>query len=135
MDDSSRLIASAVERLIAAGTRQRGAVAKRLEWPITDVLALHHVVSGTEHAPSDLAKALLLSPSGTTAAIDRLTRAGLISRTRGSGKPRVRLTATEAGRELSARTLGPMRQGVADLVEDLPRSHRVLVEQFLARLA
>jgi DNA-binding MarR family transcriptional regulator len=135
MDDRSRLIASAVERLIAAGIRQHGALAKRLESPATDILALHHIVRGTETAPGDLARALLLSPSGTTAVIDRLSRAGLISRNRGLGGQRVALTATDAGRALHARDLALLRHDVGHLVGDLPRANRVLLEQFLTRLA
>jgi DNA-binding MarR family transcriptional regulator len=134
-DDVSRLIASAVGRLIAAGIRQSGALARRLEATTTDVLALHHVVTATESAPGDLARALLLSPSGTTALIDRLRHAGLISRAPGSGTRRVVLTATDAGRELHAQALAPLRHDVERLIEDLPRSHRVLVEQFLMRVA
>jgi DNA-binding MarR family transcriptional regulator len=135
MDDPSRLIASAVERLIAAGIRQRGALAKRLHSPATDVLALHHVVMAAESAPGDLARALLLSPSGATAVADRRSRAGLISRAQGPGKQRVVLKATGAGRELHARALAPLSHGISHLIEDLPRGHRVVLEQFMARLA
>ena len=131
----TRLIASAIGRLIAAGIRQRGALAKRLDAATTDVLALHHVVTATQSAPGDLARALLVSPSGATAVIDRLSRAGLISRTQGSGKRRVVLTATDAGRELHAQALAPLSQDVEHLIEDLPRSHRMLLEQFLTRVA
>jgi DNA-binding MarR family transcriptional regulator len=135
MDDPSRLIAAATERLIAAGFRQRAALAQRLETTTTDVLALRHVVTGAASAPSDLSRALLLSPSGATAVIGRLTRAGLISRARGSGRARVVLTATDAGRELYAEALAPLRHGLRGLLEDLPRSDRVVLEQFLTRLA
>jgi DNA-binding MarR family transcriptional regulator len=135
MDDPSGLIASATERLIAAGIRQRAALARRLASTTTDVLALHQVVTRAETAPGDLARALLLSPSGATAVIDRLTRAGLISRGRGSGRRRVVLTATDAGRELHAQALVPLREGLRPLVEEVPRSHRVILEQFLPRLA
>jgi DNA-binding MarR family transcriptional regulator len=135
MDDRSRLIASAVERLIVAGIRQRGALAKRLASTTTDVLALQHVATGGDCAPGDLARALLLSPSGATAAIDRLTRAGLIARARGSGKRRVVLKPTDAGRELHAQALAPLSHDLRHLIEDLPRSDRLLLEQFLARLA
>jgi DNA-binding MarR family transcriptional regulator len=135
MDDPSHLIVSALERLIAARIRQHGALAKRLASPTTDVLALHYVVSAPGSAPGDLARALLLSPSGATAVIDRLSRAGLVSRATGSGKQRVALTATDAGRELHARTLAPLSHDVAHLIEDLPRSHRVLLEELLTRLA
>ena len=40
-DDSSRLITSALDRLIASGIRERAALAKRLDTPVADVLALH----------------------------------------------------------------------------------------------
>jgi len=135
MDDPSRLIASALGRLIAAGIRQRGALAKRLETTTTDVLALHHVVTATETAPSHLARAILLSPSGATAVIDRLSRNGLISRARGLGNQRVVLTATGAGRELYAQALAPLSHDLARLIEDLPRSQRVLLERVLTRVA
>ncbi|HEY4824297.1 MAG TPA: MarR family transcriptional regulator, partial [Solirubrobacteraceae bacterium] len=97
-----------MDRLVAAGIRQRGALAISLESTTTDVLALDHVVTRAGSAPSDLARALLLSPSGATAVIERLTRAGLISRGPGSGKQRVVLSATDAGRELHARALAPL---------------------------
>jgi len=135
MDDSSHLIASAVERLIAAGIRLHGALAKRLESTPTDVLALQYVVRQTESAPGDLARALLLSPSGATATIDRLSRAGLISRAPGSGKQRVVLEATDTGRELHARALAPLSHGIGPLIEGVPRSQRALLEQLLTRLA
>jgi DNA-binding MarR family transcriptional regulator len=135
MDDRAHVIASAVDRLIAAGLRQRGALAKGLEWAATDVLALHHVVTGPECAPGTLARALMLSPSGATAVIGRLSRAGLVTRTRGPGRPRVALKATDAGRELHAEKFPAWSETVRPLIEDMPGSHRVLVEQFLTRLA
>jgi DNA-binding MarR family transcriptional regulator len=135
MDDPSRLIAFAVERLVAEGIRQRAALAKHLASTTTDVLALHYVVTGTDSAPGDLARALLLSPSGATAVIDRLSRAGLIIRAPGSGRHRVALTATEAGRELHSRALAPLSDDIRHLIEDLPRSQRVLLGKLLTRLA
>jgi DNA-binding MarR family transcriptional regulator len=135
MIEPAGLITSAVERLIAARMRQQVALAKRLDSPTTDVLALHHVVTGTECAPGELARALRLSPSGATAVIDRLSRAGLISRAPGSGRQRVALKATDAGRELHANVLARLSHDVGQLIEDLPRSHRIVLEQFLTRLA
>lgn len=135
MDDPARLLASAVDRLVAAGIRQRGALAKRLDSTTTDVLALHYVVRAAESAPGDLARALLLSPSGATAVIDRLSGAGLVSRTPGTGRRRVVLRATEAGRELHAGGLASLNHDVGRLIEGLPRGHRVLLERFLTRLA
>jgi len=135
MHDHSRLIDSAVGRLIAAGIRQRGALAKRLEATTTDILALDHVVTAADSSPGDLARALLLSPSGATAVIDRLSRAGLISRDRGSGKQRVVLKATDAGGELHAQALAPLGHDVDRLVDELAPGDRVLIERFMTRLA
>lgn len=135
MDDSTPLITSALGRLIAAGVRQRGALARRLLTPASDVLALHYVVTTTDTAPGQLARALLLTPSGGTAVIDRLSRAGLISRAQGAGRHRVVLTATDAGRELHSRALVPLSDDVERLIAHLTRSDRMLLEQFLTRVA
>jgi DNA-binding MarR family transcriptional regulator len=135
MDDSSRLIASAVGRLIAAGIRQRGALARRLGATTTDVLALHHVAAAGESAPSELARALLVSPSGATAVIDRLSRAGLITRAPRTGRRRVVLDTTYAGRELATRALAPTTQDIGTIVRDLPRCDRLILERCLTQLA
>jgi DNA-binding MarR family transcriptional regulator len=135
MDNPHALIDSALARLIAAGIRQHGALAKRLRTTPTDVLALHYVVTASDTAPARLARALLVTPSGATAVINRLSRAGLISRAPGPGTQRVALKPTHAGRELYGRALAPLNDDVQRLVEGLPRSDRVLLEQFLTRLA
>ena len=135
MDDSSRLMVFALARLAAAHTRQHGALARRLTTTSTDVLALHYVVTATDTAPGQLASALVLSPSGASAVINRLSRAGLITRARRAGRHRVALNATDAGRELHTRTLGPSSDDLERLVADLPRGDRMLLEQFLTRVA
>ena len=135
MDDSSPLIASALGRLIAAGIRQRAALAKCLRMTSTEVLALHYVATATRTSPGRLARALLVSPSGTTGVIDGLSRAGLISRVPGPGTQRVALVATDAGRGLHAQALAPFSDAVGRLIDDIPRSDRALLEQFLARVA
>src|SRR5690349_2814102 len=133
--DDTRLIASAGGRLIAAGIRQRAAVAQRLGLATTDVLALDHVVTAPGTAPSHLARALLVSPSGTTAVIDRLTNAGLVTRVAAPGRHRVGLEATDAGREVHAHTLAPLSPDLERLVEELPRRDRRLATELLTRMA
>jgi DNA-binding MarR family transcriptional regulator len=135
MDDAPRLIASALERLTAAGIRQHAALAKRLQATSTDVLALQYVVTATDTAPAQLARALLVSPSGAKAVIDRLSRAGLINRTPGPGSQRVALKPTDAGRKLHTPALAPLNHDVERLVAELPRTDRMLLEQFLTRVA
>ena len=43
--------------------------------------------------------------------------------------------ATHAGGALYAKALVPLTNDFERLIEDLPRSHRVLLEQFLTRVA
>lgn len=132
--DDARLIASAVGRLIAAGIRQRGALAQRLGVTMTEVLALDYVVSAPGSAPGHLARTLLVSPSGATAVIDRLSRAGLITRVPASGRQRVALEATDVGRRVHAQVLAVSR-GVERVVEDLARRDRLVLEQVLTLVA
>ncbi len=65
----------------------------------TDVLALRYVVTAPGTALGHLVRVLLVSPSGATAAIDRLRRGGLITRIPGTGSHRIGLEATDVGRE------------------------------------
>lgn len=133
--DDPRLVASAVARLLAAGVRQRAALAYHLDAAMTDVLALDHVVTAPGTPPGELAEALLVSPSGATAVIDRLSHAGLIMRTQGAGRHRVALVATDAGRALHGQSLAPLRGDVEALIGHLARTERAVLEQFLTLLA
>ena len=86
------------------------------------------MIAATATAPGQLARALLVSPSGATSVIDRLGRAGLISRVPRSGTHRVALVATDAGRELHAQALTPLSDAVGRVIEGLPRSDRMLLQ-------
>jgi DNA-binding MarR family transcriptional regulator len=133
--DDAHLIASAGGRLIAAGIRQRGALAQCLGLATTDVVALDHVVTAPGTAPSHLARVLLVSPSGATGVIDRLDNAGLITRVAVAGRHRVGLEATDAGREVHAQALAPLSPDLESLVQELSRRNRLVFAELLTRIA
>jgi DNA-binding MarR family transcriptional regulator len=135
-DDPSRLIRAAVERLVAASVRQRAAIAGTLGLMRVDLLALHHIGRRADMTPGELAQVLLLSSGGTTAAIDRLSRAGLVVRGAGTGgRRRVLLRITADGRAVTDAPLAPLIDEVAALTAELAPAERATIERFLARLA
>jgi DNA-binding MarR family transcriptional regulator len=102
----------------------------------TDLLALHHVGRRDDITPGELADVLLLSSGGTTAVIDRLSSAGLITRSAGGGsRRRVLLRITADGRAVAQRPLAPMVADVRAVTAELSTAERAGVERFLARLA
>lgn len=135
-DDPTQLIRATVDRLVAASARQRSAYAATLGLMRTDLLALHHIDRRDDITPAELAHVLLLSSGGTTAVIDRLARAGFVTRSSGSGgRRRVLLRITPEGRAVMAGPVAAMGADVGALVNELSASERESVERFLARLA
>ena len=135
-DDSSALIHAAVDRLVAAVERQRVALARTVGLLRTDLPALHHVSRRDDMTPTELAEMLMLSSGGTTAAIDRLERARLVTRSPGpSGRRRVFVRVTPEGRSLSTGSRAPLAADVAQLSVMLPSAERAGIEGFLVRLA
>ncbi|MFC4018847.1 MarR family transcriptional regulator [Micromonospora sp. GCM10011542] len=78
------------------------AAAARLGLNRTDLRALDLVLAnGGPMSAGELTTALKLSPAATTTVIDRLERAGLVSRTRDAeNRRRVLVTATDAARTI-----------------------------------
>jgi DNA-binding MarR family transcriptional regulator len=132
-DCPGRLIDVTTQRLVADATRQRAARAALLGLTATDLLAVHHIGRRQDLTPGELARLLALSSGGTTAVIDRLRRAGLVTRTTASGGRRRVLLALTADARARATA-----QPVADLdalAAELSQADRAIVERFLARLA
>lgn len=85
------------------------AAAARLGLNRTDLRCLDIVLGDGPLPAGQLSAALKLSPAATTTAIDRLERAGLVSRTRDPGNRRVVLVApTEAARTAEAELFTPV---------------------------
>jgi DNA-binding MarR family transcriptional regulator len=67
----------------------------------------------------DLAAAILLSPSGLSRRVDRLERAGLVTRTRGERDARnVEASLTPAGKRLLRRLLATHLEGIRERFTD-----------------
>ena len=84
----------------------------------------------------DLAEALGVNPSSATRLLDRLSRGGLIRRTRLRADRRaVRVALSPAGRELVAEVTQRRRQEVERLLEALPAEQHQLVVTALHAIA
>jgi DNA-binding MarR family transcriptional regulator len=78
--DPALSIRAALNRKALADARHRAALARRLGLTETEVLAVQHLARAGELAPGQLATQLQLSSGGTAAVIQRLKRAGHITR-------------------------------------------------------
>ena len=78
--DHPALIRAALLRKALADARQRAAHARRMGLTHNEVLALQHLARAGELTPGQLAALLQLSSGGTAALLQRLQRAGHISR-------------------------------------------------------
>lgn len=135
-EDPGALIRAAVERLVLAASRASAATAALMDLSATELRALHHVGQAGELSPAGLSEALLLSPSGTTGVIKRLTAADLLLRSPGPGNQRhVRLHLTVEAERALAPFAAPLRRELDALARALPAAERAGLEELLARLA
>jgi DNA-binding MarR family transcriptional regulator len=135
-DDVQTRIRSALHRKSLADARQRAALARRLGLTDTEVLAVQHLARAGELTPGQLGSLLQLSSGGTTGLIQRLQRAGHVSR---HAHPRdrrsavVRLTPTIANWATDA--WAPFVADIDALVSDLADPEREVIRRFLAAAA
>jgi DNA-binding IclR family transcriptional regulator len=73
-------VVQALHRFGLERERLRTALARRLAIPVTDLDALEHLESAGPQSQRELAQRLLLSSGAVTFLVDRLERAGLVSR-------------------------------------------------------
>jgi DNA-binding MarR family transcriptional regulator len=123
------------------------AAARRLGINRTDLRCLDIVLGGGPYSAGDLAAHLRLSPAATTTVIDRLERAGLVSRTRdATNRRRVRVSATAAAlavdREIyrpvgvaGMKALGRFTETQLGTILEFLRAARTVQEDHAARLA
>src|SRR3954447_6768531 len=78
--DAPTAIRAALHRKALADARQRAALARRLGLTDSEVLAVQHLARAGELTPGQLGALLQLSSGGTTGLIQRLQRAGHVSR-------------------------------------------------------
>ncbi len=99
----------------------------------TDMTALHLIMSArSPMTPGALAKALNLSASATTSVLDRLERAGHVSRDRSQDdRRRVELRVLATAAALTATFFQPLAREYTATWEDLSPADRQAVARFL----
>jgi DNA-binding MarR family transcriptional regulator len=106
----------------------------------TDLNALAVILDATRHGEpvtaGQLGARLNLSSPATSALLDRLGRAELVTRLRSStDRRKVELHLTDAAARVGEALLAPLARRVADVVEALEPAGRVLVARFLRDVA
>lgn len=109
------------------------AAAARLGLNRTDLRAMDLVLAnGGPLSAGDLASALKLSPAATTTVIDRLERAGLVSRTRDAeNRRRVLVTATDAARTIEQDIYFPVGAAGAQALGRYDKNQLATILDFL----
>jgi len=134
--DPATPIRAALHRKSLADARQRAALARRLGLTDSEVLAVQHVARAGELTPGQLGSLLQLSSGGTTGLIQRLQRAGLVSRHAHPHDRRsavVRLTPGIAVR--AAEAWAPSIAELDGLASELSEGDREVVQRFLEAAA
>jgi DNA-binding MarR family transcriptional regulator len=130
--DSPTLIRAALHRKALADARQRAALARRLELTDSEVLAIQHLARAGELTPGQLGALLQLSSGGTTGLIQRLQRAGHVSR---HANPRDKRSAvvrlTHAIASWAAEAWAPFVAELDAIAASLPQRDHEVVRRYL----
>jgi DNA-binding MarR family transcriptional regulator len=125
-------VRAALHRKALADARQRSALARRLGLTDSEVLAVQHLARSGELTPGQLGALLQLSSGGTTGLIQRLQRAGHVSRHANPRDKRsavVRLTPAIAA--WAADAWAPFVAEIDALASELSEPERESVRRFL----
>jgi DNA-binding MarR family transcriptional regulator len=132
----SQSIRAALNRKALADVRHRAALARLLGLTDNDVLAILHLARAGQLTPGQLGELLRLTTGGTAALVQRLERAGHVTRAphpRDGRSTVLRLTAS-AEREAGA-AFAPLVARLDALSGELAPDERRVVERFIARVA
>lgn len=125
-------IRGALHRKALADARQRAALARRLGLTDSEVLAVQHLARAGELTPGQLGSLLQLSSGGTTGLVQRLERAGHVSRRahpRDGRSTVVRLTPAIAAWATEA--WAPFVAELEALAATLPEREQEVVRAFI----
>jgi DNA-binding MarR family transcriptional regulator len=124
--------------------RLNGQAGDAMDQAVTEFLGIHRTdtrlldvlqMAGRMSA-GQLAKAGHLSPGAVTAALDRLERAGYVSRLRdGNDRRRVLVEVTDRLQELTGQLYGPLAASGDALLRDLPEEHLTLMRDVMREAA
>jgi DNA-binding MarR family transcriptional regulator len=134
--ESSPLIRAALLRKALADAAQRAALARRLGLTGTEVLAVQHLARAGELTPGQLRARLQLSSGGMTGLIQRMQRAGHLTR---DSHPRDARSAvlrlTPDIQTWAAETCAPLVAEIDTLVQELSLNAAEAVRRFLESVA
>ena len=135
-EGSNEAIAGALRRLDLAAVRHRVVLARSLGLSELELLAIEHVERAGALSPGELHELLQLSSGGATKLVQRLQRAGHLSRQRdGADGRRARVQLTPATRRQIAAAHAPLAQLAAPAVTRLTDDERAAVLDVLAAVA
>lgn len=98
----------------------------------TDLRCLDLILAGEPMSAGDLTTAARLSPAATTSVIDRLERAGYVTRDRdAANRRRVLVAATEAARTAEREVYGPVGEAGKAALGDYDAAQLALISDFL----
>jgi DNA-binding MarR family transcriptional regulator len=133
---SGEVIRRLLYRRDVALARQRSALARSLALTDGELTALVHLGEQGELSPSQIAALMDLSSGGVTALVQRLERAGHVTRQRHPSDRRsmlIRLAPATAARLADAQ--GPLTEGLDGAVAELSDGERTAVGAVFGRLA
>jgi DNA-binding MarR family transcriptional regulator len=106
-----------------------------LEVNLTDLMAMEHLMSRGPLTPSDLATRLGVTTAAGTLIVDRLERAGHVSRQRHeSDRRKVLVVPSAASVKRAFEEITPTLQGLDALFARISASERKVIERFLGQL-
>jgi len=114
-------------------TREIGkTIGETLGVNLTDMAALEQLLTSGPLTPSELAVRLKVTTAASTQIVDRLERAGHVSRQRQAGDRRkVLVVPAESSVERAFEALAPMLDGLEGAIAVLPQGDRQVIERFL----
>lgn len=134
--DYQRQLLRSIRRIMRAFDVQSRALMAAHQITGPQLLCLIEILDQTDTTAKDLAERVHLSPSTLVGILDRLEGKELIERNRDTeDRRRVRIKATEAGREVAQQAPAPFEAGVHRALGRLPRSEQAAITRNLKRLA
>ena len=134
--ESPALIRAALLRKALADAAQRAALARRLGLTDNEVLAVQHLARAGELTPGQLSARLQLSSGGTTGLIQRMQRAGHVTRdVHPRDRRRAVLRLTPEIQTWAADAWAPLVAEIDALVDDLSPKEAEVVRSFLEAVA
>ena len=108
------------------------AAAQHLGLNRTDLRCLDLILAGEPMSAGELTAAARLSPAATTSVIDRLERAGYVTRCRdGTNRRRVLVSATEAARTAEREVYGPVGEAGRAALRNFDADQLAVISDFL----